>query len=48
MTTKNDNHHAKNNTNMKPKAETVAFLLQYSKSLTVIKSEDFIFEINSN
>lgn len=48
MTTKNDNHLAKYHTNMKPKAETVAFLLQYSKSLSIVKSEDFIFEINSN
>lgn len=48
MTTKNDNHPTKNNTNMKPKAETVAFLLQYSKSLTVINNDDFIFEINNN
>ena len=35
-------------TNLKPKKEVVSFLLNYSKSLTVIKTEDKTFEIISN
>lgn len=33
---------------MIPKKEIVDFLLQYSKSLDVIKSNNYTFEVNKN
>ena len=33
---------------MKPKKETISFLLNYSKALSVIKVNDKIFEIIAN
>ena len=39
---------SKKDLNLKPKKETIDFLLQYSKSLSVIKSENYTFEIINN
>ncbi|MFC5684092.1 hypothetical protein ACYE2N_03045 [Flavobacterium sp. MAHUQ-51] len=36
------------NTNMKPKKEVIAFLLNYSKALHVVKVEDKCFEMIVN
>jgi hypothetical protein len=33
---------------MKPKKETISFLLNYSKALSVIKVKDLSFEIMAN
>ena len=33
---------------MKPSPETISFLLSYSKALSIIKTNDFSFEIISN
>ncbi len=38
----------KKNTSLNPKPETVNFLLQYSKSLSVVKNEKYCIEINKN
>ena len=38
----------KNNSSLKPKAETIDFLLNYSKSLSVLKTDKYIVEINKN
>jgi len=38
----------KNNSSLKPKAETIDFLLNYSKSLCVLKTDNYIVEINKN
>lgn len=35
-------------TSLKPKPETVDFLLNYSKSLDVIKNKKYTIEINKN
>jgi len=39
---------SKNNSSLKPKAETIDFLLNYSKSLSVLKTDKYIVEINKN
>ena len=33
---------------MKPKKETISFLLNYSKALTILKSDTMSFEIIAN
>lgn len=42
------NNATKKNSNLIPEQETIDFILQYSKSLNVIKNKDFTFEINKN
>jgi len=39
---------SKNNSLLKPNAETIDFLLNYSKSLSVLKTDEFIIEVNKN
>ncbi len=39
---------SENKSNLKPEPETIQFLLSYSKSLSVLKNENFIFELNKN
>ena len=36
------------NTNMKPKKETISFLLNYSKALSYLKVEGFKIEVIAN
>ena len=35
-------------TKMKPKAETVRFLLDYSKSLHIVKTKKYLIDVNQN
>ena len=39
---------SKNNSKLNPKTETVRFLLDYSRSLCVIETDNYNFEINKN
>ena len=34
--------------NLKPKKETIKFLLDYSKSLKVLKTKKFLIDVNQN
>lgn len=34
--------------NLKPKKETIKFLLDYSKSLKVLKTNKFLIDVNQN
>lgn len=38
----------KNNNKKMPKAETIEFLLNYSKSISILKSDRYVIEINKN
>lgn len=39
---------SKNDKSLKASKETINFLLSYSKSLSVIKSDNYVIEINKN
>ena len=39
---------SKNNDKVMPKAETIDFLLNYSKSISILKSDNYVIEINKN
>ncbi|WP_010179284.1 hypothetical protein [Aquimarina agarilytica] len=36
------------NKKVKPKAETIDFILNYSRSLSILKTDKFMIEINKN
>jgi len=38
----------KTNETLKPKAETIDFLLNYSKSISILKTDNYLFEVNKN
>jgi len=39
---------SKNNSSLKPEKETINFLLNYSKSLSILKTDKFVIELNKN
>ncbi len=39
---------SKDNNKVKPEAETINFILNYSRSLSILKTDNFIIEVNKN
>ncbi len=39
---------SKENQTVKPKAETIDFILNYSRSLSILKTDNFVIEVNKN